>query len=49
MADLRENVDVEMENISSVLSSELEKIKDKSNENSSPSAGVAKLGQRRRT
>ena len=47
MADLRENVDVEMEN--SVLSPELEKIKDKSNENSSPSAGVAKPGQRRRT
>ena len=49
MAYLRENVDVAMENISSVLSPELEKIKDTSDENSSPSAGVAKPGQRRRT
>ncbi len=39
MADLRENVDVEMENISSVLSPGLEKIKDKSNENAAPLRG----------
>ncbi|RZN42138.1 MAG: hypothetical protein EF813_02010 [Methanosarcinales archaeon] len=39
MVDLRENVDVMMENISSVLSLELEKIKDASNEDSAPVRG----------
>jgi len=39
MADLRENVDVAMENISSVRSPELEKIEDTSNGNSAPLRG----------